>query len=76
MTTFVDKIPNAYAKRILETFKYNGNRSYGETYFNLGLLFEILEVMMLRECPLLEKFFKICMKHWSSTFGETRHWII
>ena len=39
MTTFVDKIPNTYVKRIIETFKYNGNRNYAETYFNLSLLF-------------------------------------
>ncbi len=32
--------------------------------------------MMLRESPLLEKFFKVCMNYWGSTFGETRHWII
>lgn len=76
MTTFVDRVPGSYVLRILETFKYNGNRGYGENYHNLVLLFEILEAFMLRESPLLERFFKVCMKYLASTFGETRHWII
>lgn len=46
VVTYPDKIPNQYLSSVIDTFKYNGNRPYGQTYHTLALLFEILEGVM------------------------------